>query len=336
MDFQAWLDRLDDRFPRVRLAYLPTPLEFLENLTKYLNGPRIYLKRDDLTGLALGGDKPRKLEYLLGEAIKQGADTVITAGSSQSNHVRLTAAAARKVGLRPIGFVPEEETRNTGNLFLDRLLGADLRFKKIADHWLLVPFMDEEAARLDREGHKAYVIPISGTTPIGCLGYVRCAVELEQQYQEMNLEPTALYVTCGTGGNIASLMTGMSVVGRQFPIIGISVNKSKTEATGLVQKWLRETSSLLGVEVQENFEIYDSFVGPGYAKLTEACKEAILLTAQTDGVLLDPVYTGKTMSGLIAHIKLGKLTKNDTAVMIHTGGIPALFAYAEGLTGIPI
>lgn len=338
VDTQQWLRRLDEQFPRVRLAYLPTPLEYLENLTKHLNGPRIYLKRDDLTGLALGGDKPRKLEYLLGDALKRGADTVLTAGAAQSNHVRLTAAAARKVGLAPIGFVTDRKTPNTGNLLLDRVLGVDLRVHKVAndDHYQLVPLMEQEAERLRVQGRKPYVIPISGTTPLACLGYVRCAFELEEQFSQLSINPTALYLAHGTGGNTAALTIGFSIIGRRLPIVGISVSKNKAEATDLARRWLKETSQLLGVEARAEFEVDDNFIGPGYGEMTDACKKAIELAARTDGILVDPVYTGKALSGLIAHIRQVRLTKKDTVVMIHTGGIPALFAYADELTGIPI
>ena len=338
MDKQEWLEQLDRRFPRTPLAFLPTPLEYLGNLTKHLGGPKIYIKRDDLTGLTLGGDKPRKLEYLLGDALKHGYDTVITAGSSQSNHIRLTTAAARKVGLHPIAFtVPDEHSANTGNLFTSRLLDCELIFRKVPDnnHWHLVPFMDEKAEELRRAGRKAYVIPISGTTDVGCLGYIRCMFELEAQFNAMNVRPTVIYVTCGTGGNIASLMIGMNVLGMDIPIRGISVNRQKNEASELVMKWFNATCALIGVKATTNYDVDDRFIGQGYGKLTAACKEAILLAARTDGILLDPVYTGKTMSGLIGHIREGRLTKNDTVVVIHTGGVPALFAYADELITNP-
>jgi len=194
-----------------------------------------------------------------------------------------------------------------------------------------VPFMEEKAEQLRRAGRRPYVIPISGTTDIGCLGYIRCMFELESQWRAMNVQPTALYVTCGTGGNIASLMIALSVLGIKMPIRGISVNRAKTAAAGLVMKWFHATSELVGVEATADYEVFDEYIGEGYGKLTEACKEAIRLVARTDGILLDPVYTGKTMSGLLAHIREGRLMKKDTVVMIHTGGVPALFAYADAL-----
>ena len=329
---QNWLKYLDDRFHREKLATLPTPLQFAENLSLKLHGPKIYIKRDDLTGLALGGDKPRKLEYLLAEALQNGADTVVTGGSSQSNHVRLTAAAANKVGLQSVALcTTDSHQRNTGNLLLSKLLGIKIHFKTVAgnDHWLLQPLIEKECARLREKGHNPYMIPLSGTTPLACLGYIRCALELDQQFEEAGIEPTAIYVTSGTGGNLAALTLGMALVGRHPRIVGINVNRTGPTAIKLVDQWMKETANLLETRPQGQFEMDGRFVGNGYGAMTDSCHEAILLLARTEGILLDPVYTGKAAAGLITHAHEGRLSPEDTVIFVHTGGTPALFAYSE-------
>ena len=334
MTRQDWINHLDTKFPRFPLATLPTPLEFAPNLSERLGGPRIYFKRDDMTGLALGGDKPRKLEYLLADALGQGADTVVTGGSSQSNHVRLTAAACRKAGLDPVALCTvDERSQNTGNLLISRLLGAEIHFKEVADndHWLLAPLMEEECERLREQGRKPYLVPLSGTTTLACLGYFRCALELDQQFEEAGISPTALYVTSGTGGNLAALSLGMALVERPIRMVGINVNRTGPEVVEMAQQWLRDTAALLGTEPAGGFEMDGGFVGEGYGIMTDACREAIELVARTEGLLLDPVYTGKTAAGLIAHIRGCRLTPDDTVVFVHTGGVPALFAYADEL-----
>ncbi len=329
-----WTDHLDSRFPREPLATLPTPLDYLPNLTQHLGGPRIYIKRDDLTGLALGGDKPRKLEYLLADAKRLGADIVITGGSSQSNHVRLTGVACRKLGLRTIALcTADEHAANTGNLLLSRILGIEIQFHEVAggDHWLLVPLMEAECDRLRSEGSRPYLIPISGTTTLSCLGYVRCAWELSDQFDRSDITPTALYITSGTGGNLGALAVGFSVVGRRMRMVGVNVNRAGAEAMDLAEKWRDETATLIGVPCDTRVELEGGFVGSGYGEMTAECAEAIRIFAETEGIFLDPVYTGKAGAGLIAHIREGRLTVDDTVVFVHTGGIPALFAYSEEL-----
>jgi D-cysteine desulfhydrase family pyridoxal phosphate-dependent enzyme len=334
MTRQEWLRHIDTNFPRVPLATLPTPLEFAPNLSKQLDGPRIYFKRDDMTGLALGGDKPRKLEYLIAQALEQGADTVVTGGSSQSNQVRLTAAACHKVGLAPVALCTvDERSQNTGNLLITRLLGTEIHFKEVQDndHWLLAPLMEQECERLRDQGRKPYLIPVSGTTTLACLGYFRCALELVQQFEEAELSPTALYITSGTGGNLAALSLGMALTEQTIRMVGINVNRTGPTVMEMGQRWLRDTAGLLGAEPVGGFEMDGRFVGDGYGIMTDACRDAIGLVARTEGLLLDPVYTGKTAAGLIAHISEGRLTPDDTVVFVHTGGIPALFAYADEL-----
>lgn len=330
----GWLDYLDALFPRESLATIPTPLDFLPNLTEHLGGPRIYIKRDDLTGLALGGDKPRKLEYLLADAKRAGADVIVTGGSSQSNHIRLTGAACRKLGLRTVALATvDDRAANTGNLLLSRLLGIEIQFHEVAggDHWLLVPLMEAECDRLRSRGLTPYLIPISGTTTLACLGYVRCAWELSDQFEQAGIIPTALYVTSGTGGNLAALTVGFSTLGRRIRMVGVNVNRTGAEAMESAEKWRDETAALIGVRCETGMELEGRFVGPGYGEMTAECSEAIRIFAETEGIFLDPVYTGKAAAGLIAHIREAKLTASDTVVFVHTGGVPALFAYADEL-----
>lgn len=334
MTAHEWLQHIDRQFARFPLAVLPTPLHLLERFSDRLGGPRIYMKRDDLTGLALGGDKPRKLEYLLADAKARGCDTVITCGASQSNHIRLTAAAARCAGMRPIGFtVPDKYNRNTGNLLLSRVLGTDLRIHEVPDnnHWLLHPLMEQEAHRLEREGYKPYVIPVSGSTPIGCLGYVRCAFELQLQFEQMQLRPTYIYGPCGSGGILGGLMAGMSAMARSIPVWGISVSRNREECMKNLKAWLDSQCSMLGVEPEGIYDADDRFVGERYGHLSKATREAIYLLAETEGIFTDPVYSGKSLSGLIGHIREGRLDSRDTVLFLHSGGVPALFAYADEL-----
>ena len=335
MTRQDWLDYLDERFPRKTLATLPTPLELSRNLSRKLHGPEIYIKRDDLTGLALGGDKPRKLEYLLAEATRQGADTIVTGGSSQSNHVRLTTAASNKLGLHTVALCTTDmHQKNTGNLLLSRLFGAEILFTAVPDndHWLLMPLMETECARLLEQGRKPFLIPISGTTTLACLGYIRCALELDQQFEEAGIEPTAIYIASGTGGNLAALALGMAMVGRVVRMVGINVNRTGPIAEELAREWIQKTADLLEIQPQGQFEMDGRFVGGGYGLMTDASRDAIHMVARTEGLLLDPVYTGKAAAGMIAHTGEGRFTNDDTVVFVHTGGVPSLFAYAEGLT----
>lgn len=325
--------RILDKLPRIQLTDLPTPLQEAKRLSQALGGPRIFLKRDDLTGLGLGGNKVRKLEYLIADAIQHGADTVITTGAAQSNHARQTAAAAAAAGLRCI-LVLNEPTYAVespqGNVLLDRLFGAELRFIP-ADATLDEQnrAMDEAAADVRRAGHTPYIVAMGGSSPLGTVGYIRAALELRHQLFERNIDADAVFVSSGSGGTQAGLIAGKLLQDVQWRIIGISPSKPKAVIQERVRTNVAGVIDLLKLPVSfdpNQIEVRDDFIGPGYGVPTPAGVEAIRLVARTEGLLLDPVYTSKAMAGMIAAIRRGEFNHDQTLVFCMTGGIPALFA----------
>jgi D-cysteine desulfhydrase len=329
-DAESGLAEALDSFPRVTLAHTPTPLDPLPRLGNLL-GPRILLKREDLTGLALGGDKPRKLEYELGQALAADADVVVTGGSMQSNHARLTAAAARRAGLDcTVVLSRDRYAELQGNLLTVYLMGADVRVVDARDHWDLEPHIRAASEELRANGRRPYCIPVSGTTPHSCLGYVRAGVELARQLRDQGIHPDAIYTPFGTGGIFTGLLTGLRCAGFTTPIIGISVNRDSGFCQESIDTWWNAISGLIRLDPgrpRGATEIYDEFIGRGYGDPTEECLDAIFLLAQAEGILLDPVYSGKVAAGLAAHCQQGRWTAGHTVVLLHSGGVPALFAY---------
>ncbi|MBI2825161.1 MAG: D-cysteine desulfhydrase family protein [Planctomycetia bacterium] len=322
--------------PRIALAYTPTPLVPLERLSAHLGGPRIFMKRDDQTGLALGGNKVRKLEFLLAEAIAQGCDTVVTTGGVQSNHARQTAAATAKLGLACELLLPRivdrtiREYEASGNVLLDHLLGANVHLLPAESYKPDV--FEGFVARLRAEGRKPYFIPTGGSTPVGALGYVVAIDELLTQAREQGVDITAIVVTTGSCGTHGGIVGGMTLAGHPARVLGISISGKADDRTALVRQRAAGALELLGERttgVDERAIVYDGYVGRGYGQPTPAMVEAVRLTARLEGVLLDPVYTGKAMSGLIDLVRRGELTSRDTVVFWHTGGTPALFAYTD-------
>ena len=320
------------QFRRERIAHLPTPLEPMPRLTLTLAGPQLYVKRDDCTGLATGGNKIRKLEFLVAEALAQGADTLITAGGVQSNHARQTAAVAARFGLhcelvltRTVAWADPAYER-TGNLLYDRLLGATVHLLAAdADRDAV---MAERAAALTIRGRRPYVIPVGGSNAIGALGYVVCADELYQQVQRSGIEVDALVVASGSGGTLAGLVVGRAVCGAAFPIIAISDGDPAEELQVKSRDIANDAARLLAVDVEwRDVEILDDYVGTGYGLPTDEMVEAVQLVARTEGLFLDPVYTGKAMAGLIDLIRTQRFGTRDTVVFLHTGGTAALSAY---------
>lgn len=321
--------------PRLPLAHLPTPLEDAPNLTRALGGPRILVKRDDLTGLALGGNKARKLEYLIADARQQGATVVITAGGPTSNHCRQTVAAARIAGLRCVLVhnTREPEPPLQGSFLLNHLCGAEFRFVREEDER---PAMMERAAEeLRAAGERPYVIPGGGSNPLGATAYVRAAFEVVEQLRERGERATHLYATASTsGGTFAGLALGARLAGEPFAPVGIVIEDDAAATAAVIAPLANATAAFLGVPARlavADLALDDRFVGPGYAIPTPACLDAIALAARTEGLLLEPVYTGKTLAGLIAHIREGRLGPDDTVIFLHTGGAPAIFTYAEAL-----
>lgn len=323
------------RFPRIKLCHTPTPLEPMPNLTRLLGGPQLYVKRDDCTGLATGGNKTRKLEFLMGEAVAHGAEHVITQGAVQSNHCRQTIAACARLGMkctilleqRVSGQGPEYEA--SGNVLLDRLLGVEkiLTYPAGSD---MNAAMHEVAKELRAKGVKPYVIPGGGSNRVGALGYVACALELLAQANDMGLRIDRVVHATGSTGTQAGLVTGFEGTNSGIRVLGISVRAPRGPQEQNVHKLAEATAEYVGVKAgikREAIEVNSDYVGPGYGMPTPEMIEAVTLTARHEGILLDPVYTGKAMAGLIGLIRHGYFKKTENVVFIHTGGSAALFAY---------
>jgi L-cysteate sulfo-lyase len=332
------------RFNPVRFAHLPTPFEPLTRLTEALmrrggDGPLLYVKRDDCTGLAGGGNKTRKLEYLLGDALAQGADTLVTQGAVQSNHVRQTAAAAARFGMA-CEVILEERTGSTavdytrsGNVLLDELLGARLR--TVPGGTDMNAELAKVAAEVEAQGGEPYVIPGGGSNAIGALGYAECAFELVSQVNAEGIVIDRIVTATGSAGTHAGLIAGLAVMGATIPVLGIGVRAPKDVQEANVFRLARETAALLGHEDRVTREMVVAncdYVGAGYGLIDEAVVEALKLAARTDGLLLDPVYTGKAMKGLIDLAGKGAFD-GETVVFLHTGGAQGLFGYQSELEG---
>jgi L-cysteate sulfo-lyase len=320
------------RFARARFAHLPTPLEPAPRLSAEL-GVDLWIKRDDCTGLAGGGNKTRKLEFLLGEALEQGADTLITQGAVQSNHVRQTAAAAASFGMA-CRVVLENRTGNqaedylwSGNVLLDRLLGARIRTVEAGSDMNAEMALDAEEVRA--AGGTPYVIPGGGSNAVGALGYVDCALELAAQANDEGLVIDRIVTATGSAGTHAGLVAGLAVSGADIPVLGIGVRAAKQKQEENVFNLAVETAALLGhrERVSRDMVVADcDYVGAGYGLIDQGVADALALAARTEGLLLDPVYTGKAMKGLIALARQGAF-EGQTVVFLHTGGAQGLFGY---------
>ena len=329
------------RFPRVRLGHFPTPLEPLDNLSRLLGGPRLWVKRDDCTGLSTGGNKTRKLEFLMADALAQGADVVITQGATQSNHARQTAAAAAKLGLQchvlledRTGYTDPDYT-DGGNVLLDRLHGASVERRPGGSD--MQAAMEAVAGQLREQGRRPYVIPGGGSTPLGAVGYANAALELVQQSAERGLRIDALVHATGSAGTQAGLVAGLQAMNSPIRLLGIGVRAPRDKQEGMVHDLACRTWALMGLRgelpraaVQANCD----YVGGGYGVPTPGMVEAVTLLARTEGLLLDPVYSGKGMAGLIDLVRKGAFGPDQNVVFLHTGGSAALFGYpsAFGLT----
>jgi L-cysteate sulfo-lyase len=322
------------RFPRLHFAHLPTPLEPMENLSRVLGGPRLWIKRDDCTGLAGGGNKTRKLEFLMADALAQDADTIITQGATQSNHVRQTAAIAAKLGLACHALL-EDRTGSTreaytdnGNVLLDRLFDAQL--ERVAGGTDMNAAMETVAARLRDEGRRPYIVPGGGSNPIGALGYANAALELLAQANDRGLRIDRLVHATGSAGTQAGLVAGLCALNSGIPVLGFGVRAPKDTQEANVYRLAGETAELLGAPgaVRREDVVADcDYVGEGYGLTTPATIEAIELFARSEGILLDPVYSGKGAAGLIDQIRKGAFADDENIVFLHTGGAQALFAY---------
>lgn len=319
--------------PKISLGFFPTPIVELPRLSKVLGGAQIFMKRDDQTGLALGGNKTRKLEYLLGDALQHGCNCIVTAGAAQSNHCRQTAAAAARLNLEcHLVLGGEAPGRLSGNLLLDKLFGVQI-------HWAGPHRKGEDIScicdQLRAAGKKPYLVPYGGSNEIGALGFVDATCELAAQSEDQPF--THVVFAPSSGGTQAGLMVGKRLFGQAYRLIGINIDKGETGEVPFSRQILalaNRTAALLGVEDEftgQELNLVDDFVGAGYGVVGELEREAIKLTAQSEGILLDPVYTGRAMGGLTDLVRTGKIGRNDRVLFWHTGGTPALFADPESL-----
>lgn len=324
------------KFPRIRLGHLPTPLEPMDRLSEALGGPRLWIKRDDCTGLSSGGNKTRKLEFLMADAANKGADTIITQGATQSNHARQTAAAAAKLGMS-CHILLEDRTGSTdpaynlnGNVLLDRLHGATV--SKRPGGADMNAEMEAFADTITSKGAKPYIIPGGGSNAIGALGYVNCARELTEQAVEMGLKIDCFIHATGSSGTQAGLVAGLAAIKSDIHLLGIGVRAPKEKQEQMIYDLAVKTADYLGTGLQiqrDKVCANCDYVGPGYGMPTNGMRAALKLLAQTEGLLFDPVYSGKGLDGMIDLIRNGDLSHMDNIVFLHTGGSAALFGYPE-------
>lgn len=323
-------------FSRVKLGHFPTPLEPLDRLSELLGGPRIFIKRDDCTGLATGGNKTRKLEFLMADALAKGADTVLTQGAIQSNHARQTAAAAARLGLK-CRILLESRTDNhtpeylqSGNVQLDHLLGAPTKVYPGGTD--MNRAMREVADEVRQAGGTPYIIPGGGSNAIGALGYVECALELLVQGNSMGIRIDHVVHATGSAGTQAGLVAGFEGCRSGIPVLGIGVRAARPAQEENVYREALETAALLGMHdavARERVVANCDYVGPGYGVPTDGMLEAVTLLARTEGILLDPVYTGKGMAGLIDLVRKKHFRQGQNIVFVHTGGSAGLFGYTN-------
>ena len=326
--------RIESR-ARFSLAQLPTPIEELKSLSRELGGPELLIKRDDQTGLALGGNKTRKLEFLVGQALEQGANTLVTAGAAQSNHCRQTAAAAARAGLRCElvlnGTKPELPN---GNLLLDELLGARIHWVQRSEREAKLSEIPDE---LRKQGGKPYVIPVGGSNGVGATGYVLAMMELAEQLNGMNRRVDHVVFASSSGGTQAGIVVGAQVTGFKGKLHGVSIDRDDSESAtyeGELADIANETAKYVGFNAQfaaGDFTVAYDYLGGGYGIVSDLEREAIRLLASREGIVLDPVYTGRAMGALIALIRNKAFRSDETVLFWHTGGAPALFAYAKDL-----
>jgi len=322
--------------PRHRLGFFPTPLVRLQNLEKLFGGPRLFIKRDDQTGLGLGGNKTRKLEYFMGDAFAKGADCIITAGAAQSNHCRQTAAAAAACGMEcHLALGGAAPKYMNGNLLLDLLFGAHL-------HWSGEMRKGENIAEiaeeLEGQGKKTYIIPYGGSNAIGATGFVAAMVELQDQLKSMGENISHIVFASSSGGTHSGMLLGRAELKESYNLIGINIDKDETFGMPLREYILllaNQTAHLLGSQYTftgSDLDLNCDYYGDGYGVVGELEREAIRLTARHQGILLDPVYTGRAMGGMLDMIRKGRFSAGDSVLFWHTGGSPALFSYADTLT----
>lgn len=332
-----------DTLPRTRLATTPTPIELMPRLTEQLGGPQLYVKRDDLTGLALGGNKARQLEFYMGDAASQGSDVILITGALQSNFVRTAAASAAKMGMdchvQLEERVPDVDPthRASGNVLLDKLLGAHIySYPEGEDEAGADRQIGEIAEQLKEQGKKPYVIHLSpGYPPLGALGYIVAAQEILEQIKASNLQIDDIIVASGSTSTHAGLLYGLRALGSNIHVTGVCVRRSEDQQAPRVLARCVELSALLETPEyvsSDDVVVTDVALAPGYGQLNDKTIEALTLAARNEGLILDPVYTGKVMAGLIDRVRNNTYQSSDNVLFLHTGGQPALFAYETALT----
>ncbi len=317
---------LTDKLPRVSIAHLPTPLEMLPRLTAQLDGPELWIKRDDQTGLATGGNKTRKLEYLVAHALERGADTLITGGAAQSNHARQTAAAAARSGLAcKLVLRGTEPPQRRGNLLLDQLFGADVVW---AGERPLGELMARTAEELQAAGHRPYVVPYGGSNPVGASGYAAALEELLAQCAERDLCFDHIVLASSSGGTQAGLVVAARALGYEGRILGISIEPRANALRRSLAGLAMATAEHLGLGFSfapGDFDVDDAYLGGGYGVVGELEREAVRVMARAEGVLLDPVYTGRAFGGLLDLLRRGEWGAGERVLFWHTGGVVGLF-----------
>jgi len=328
------------KYPRVRLCSLPTPMHETPNLTKKLGGPRLFIKRDDLTGVAFGGNKSRKLEFFMGQAKVEGADIIVSGSGPQSNYSSQCVAAAARIGLKTIlinwaaeGYKPDEWD---GNILLQNMMGAEIHFETRETQQKAI---EEKAKELRDKGLKPYVPPVGGEGPLGAISYVNAMLEIFNQTNALGIDLDYVVECFGSGSTYAGLLVGAKAFNMHTKVLGIINNQYRTKTEGVEKalEYARSAAKLL--EIDETFSrddvrIFDEFLGEGYGVAERPIVEALTLPAQTEGVFLCPAYTGRAMMGLIGLIRRGYFKKSDNVCFLHSGGTAALFPYREPIRAI--
>ena len=320
-----------DKFERIDLGHFPTRIEYLKNISDMLKGPQIFIKRDDCTGLATGGNKTRKLEFILPDAIKNNSDLIVTVGAIQSNHARQTAAACAKIGMKCLIVLEQrldnapESYMNSGNVFLNKVFGAEMILcPKDRD---VKEFAEEIMEDRKRDGYNPYFIPVGGSNRLGELGYIECMREILENPNKDSFSHIVL--ATGSGGTHAGLVAGKTLYKSNTKIIGISIKDNKSNQEKRVLKLTQNSCEYMSCNPpkEEDVIVFDDYVGPGYAMPTDGMRDALSLMATKEAILLDPVYTGKAFDGLINLVKKNYFNSSDRVLFIHTGGSAALPAF---------
>ena len=326
-----------EHLPKASLLSGPTPLEKAAKLSKLLGGPTIYLKRDDMTGIGLGGNKVRKLEYLLGDALARNCNTAVTTAALQSNFLRIFTAACNRCGIRPVVFMRGVPEVPTGNYLCTMLLGAELHYVQTEDPYSgdTIQAMQDYALKEEQEGNNVCLIHLGTFSgPLATVGYIAGAEELFGQARELGIDPAAIYAPAGSGGTHAGLLAGARLLGRGTQIFGISVNVDAVTLANNIHVMMKQAISLVGAETEiplSDIAISGDFIHPGYGQANAEGAEAIRIMAETEGHLLDPIYAGKALAALIRDVRNGRYSQKENIVFLYTGGTPNLFTHGKEL-----